>query len=81
MIEILSPEQSPNRVTGNILHSLKHGCQFGWLVDPGDRSVIVFQPQQQPELFHQDDKLTILEEIDLELTAKQIFGWLKMKTE
>jgi len=81
MIEVLSPEQSPNRVTGNILHGLKHGCQLGWLVDPGDRSVIVFQPQQQPELFHQDDKLTVLEEIDLELTAKQIFSWLKMKVE
>lgn len=81
MIEILSPEQSPNRVTGNILHSLKHGCQLGWLVDPGDRSVIVFQPQQQPELFHQEDKLTVLEAIDLELTAKQIFDWLKMKAD
>jgi Uma2 family endonuclease len=81
MIEILSPEQSPNRVTGNILHGLKHGCQLGWLVDPGDRSVIVFQPQKQPELFHQEDKLTVLEEIELELTAKQIFGWLKMKSE
>jgi Uma2 family endonuclease len=81
IIEILSPEQSPNRVTGNILHGLKHGCQLGWLVDPGDRSVIVFQPQQQPELFHQNDKLTVLEDIDLELTAKQIFGWLKMKAE
>jgi len=81
MIEVLSPEQSPNRVTVNILHGLKHGCQLGWLVDPGDRSVIDFQPQQQPELFHQDDKLTVLEEIDLELTAKQIFSWLKMKAE
>lgn len=77
-IEILSPEQSPNRVTGNILHCLKHGCQLGWLIDPGDRSIIIFQPQQQPELFHQEDSLIVLEEISLAITAKQVFGWLKM---
>jgi Uma2 family endonuclease len=80
-IEILSPDQSSNRVTGNILHCLKHGCQLGWLVDPGDRSVLVFQPQQQPELFHQDDKLVVLEGVELNLTAKQLFSWLKMKAE
>lgn len=78
-IEILSPDQSPNRVTGNILHCLKYGCQLGWLVDPGDRSIMVFQPQQQPELFAQDEPLIILKGIDLTLTANQIFGWLNMK--
>jgi Uma2 family endonuclease len=80
-IEILSPDQSSNRVTGNILHCLKHGCQLGWLIDPNDRSVIVFQPQQQPELFHQEDKLVVLEGVELELTAEQVFSWLRMKAE
>jgi len=80
-IEILSPDQSSNRVTGNILHCLKHGCQLGWLVDPGDRSIIAFQPQRQPELLHQEDKLLVLEGVELELTAKQVFSWLKMKAE
>jgi len=41
-IEILSPEQSSNRVTGNILHCLNHGAELGWLIDPGDRSVWFF---------------------------------------
>jgi Uma2 family endonuclease len=80
-IEILSSDQSSNRVTGNILHCLKHDCQLGWLIDPGDRSILVFQPQQQPELFHQEDKLTVLEGIELHLTAQQLFNWLKMKAE
>jgi Uma2 family endonuclease len=78
-IETLSPDQSSNRVTGNILHCLKHGCQLGWLIDPGDRSIISFQPQQQPEIFQQEDKLVVLEEVELELTAEQLFSWLKMK--
>ena len=80
-IEILSPDQSSNRVTGNILHCLKYDCQLGWLIDPDDRSVIAFQPQQQPELFHQADKLVVLEGVDLDLTAEQLFSWLKMNAE
>jgi Uma2 family endonuclease len=80
-IEILSSDQSSNRVTGNILHCLKHDCQLGWLIDPGDRSVLVFQPQQQPDLFHQEDKLVVLESVELNLTAKQLFSWLQMKAE
>ncbi|MGB8698665.1 MAG: Uma2 family endonuclease, partial [Thermosynechococcaceae cyanobacterium] len=41
LIEILSPDQSPNRVTNKILHSLKHGTQLGWIMDPSDRSILV----------------------------------------
>ncbi|HEY9861627.1 MAG TPA: Uma2 family endonuclease [Candidatus Obscuribacterales bacterium] len=77
-IEILSPEQSPNRVTGSILHCLKQGCELGWLVDPGDRSILVFLPQQQPELRHGNDALTVLDGVELQLTAEQIFSWLTM---
>lgn len=80
-IEILSPDQRSNRVTGNILHCLKHGCQLGWLIDPEDRSVIVFQPQQQPEFFHRSDRLIVLQGIELTLTVEQVFGWLKMKAD
>ncbi|HAC63830.1 MAG TPA: hypothetical protein DCF68_09895 [Cyanothece sp. UBA12306] len=77
-IEILSPEQSSNRVTGNILHCLNHGCQLGWLIDPDDYSIMIFRPQQQPELCHGEDKLAVLKNIELELIAKEVFSWLKM---
>lgn len=77
-IEILSPEQSSNRVTGNILHCLKHGCRLGWLIDPDDRSILVFLPKQQPELCRGNDDLTVLAEIALKLTVAQVFDWLKM---
>ncbi len=78
MIEILSPEQRANRVTGNILYCLQHGCQLGWLVDPEDRSILVFFPNQQPVLLQEGDSLTTLEDIDLELKVTTIFSWLKM---
>jgi Uma2 family endonuclease len=79
MIEILSPNQSSNQVTGNILHALKYGCQLGWLLDPDDRSILVFLPQQQPELRNNRDALIGLQGIPLTLTVEQVFGWLKMK--
>jgi Uma2 family endonuclease len=78
-IEILSPDQSSNRVTGNILHCLKHGCQLGWLIDPDDRSLIVFQPKQQPELRQEKEDLIVLDGMELTLTVEQVFNWLKMK--
>jgi Uma2 family endonuclease len=77
-IEILSPDQSANRVTGNILHCLKHGCSLGWLVDPGDRSILLLQPNQQPELRYGQDALILLEGVELKLTVEDVFGWLKM---
>ena len=77
-IEILSP-QSSNRVTGNILHCLKHGCKLGWLIDPDDRSILIFKPKQEPELFNGQDILPVLDGIELILTVEQVFDWLKMK--
>ncbi|MDZ8068219.1 MAG: Uma2 family endonuclease [Nostoc sp. DedQUE08] len=77
-IEILSPEQSSNRVIGNILYCLQHGCRLGWLIDPTDRSILVFRSDQQPVLLQGEDFLPVLPEIQLALTVNQVFGWLKM---
>ncbi|MBD1937045.1 Uma2 family endonuclease [Microcoleus sp. FACHB-68] len=77
-IEILSPEQSSNRVTGKILHCLSYGSQLGWLIDPDDRSILIFLPNQQPQLCRGSDQLVVLDGIDLLLTAEQVFGWLRM---
>ncbi len=33
-IEILSPDQSPTKVTGNILHCLNNGSKLVWLLNP-----------------------------------------------
>lgn len=78
VIEILSPEQSSNRVTANIAHCLKHGCQLGWLIDPKDRSILVLTLNQFPELCQESDRLIILETIPLSLSAHEVFDWLKL---
>jgi Uma2 family endonuclease len=77
-IEIISPEQGSNRVTGNILHCMRHGCTLGWLVDPADRSILAFLPKQEPVLYDGDDRLPVLDTISLELTVNEVFNWLKM---
>jgi Uma2 family endonuclease len=78
IIEILSPDQSSNRVTANIAHCLKFGCQMGWLIDPKDRSILMMMSDRVPELYQEDDLLVFLEKINLSLTANDVFDWLKL---
>ncbi len=80
-IEILSSDQNPTQVIGNILHCLNHNCRLGWFVDPDDLSILAFLPHQQPLLLRDNESLPILPEIERILTVDQVFGWLKMGAE
>jgi Uma2 family endonuclease len=77
-IEILSPEQNPNKVIGNILYFLEFGSKLGWFIDPDDQSILIFLPDKLPILLRENQRLLMLENILLELTANQVFSWLKM---
>ncbi len=79
-IEILSPDQSQTKVTGNILHCLKHGSRLGWLIDPAVRSVLVYPTGQQPELLQKvGDVLPVPDLVEgLQLTVGDLFGWLRL---
>ncbi|MEM9276179.1 MAG: Uma2 family endonuclease [Cyanobacteria bacterium P01_F01_bin.143] len=77
-IEILSPDQGSNRIIGNILYCLQYGCNLGWLIDPGDRSILMFEPGKQPELLRGIQKPSGLANIPLDLRVDDIFNWLKM---
>lgn len=78
-IEILSPDQRPNKVLGNILHCLEYGSHLGWFIDPDDQSILLLRPQQQPSLVQENQLLPVYPQLDLELTVSQVFGWLNMK--
>lgn len=84
VIEILSPEQAPMRVIGNILHCLKHGTEMGWLLFPKERSLLIFQRDRQPIEINSEinsaQKLLVPSflETELSLTVDQVFGWLKV---
>ncbi|MGI0491552.1 Uma2 family endonuclease [Alkalinema pantanalense CENA528] len=81
MIEILSPDQSQMKVTRKILHSLRHGGQMGWLVDPDERVVLVYRPGSLPDELSGDAPLLGLPGIELGLTVDQMFGWLKVQAQ
>ncbi len=77
-IEILSPDQSHTKVTKNILHCLKHGTQMGWLIDPEEKTVFVYRPQKEVEVFDQPDELLPVPSFvsELNLTVNDLFSWL-----
>ncbi len=77
-IEILSPDQNTNRVIDNLLHCLHHGSQLGWLIDPNDYSVLILTPQQEIEICRGSQQLQVLTGINLQITAEEVFNWLKL---
>jgi Uma2 family endonuclease len=77
VIEILSPEQSANKVIRKIMFCLNQGTQLAWLIDTEDESVIIFQPNQFPEIKIDEEILPVLDSLqDLQLSVKEIFDWL-----
>jgi len=76
-VEILSPEQKTTKVIRNILHCLKYGSQLGWLIDPEDRVILVFRPEQLPTELIGDHFLPVLPNFNFKLTVNDVFAWLK----
>jgi Uma2 family endonuclease len=78
MIEILSPEQSQTKVTKKIIHALKYGCQMGWLIDPDEQTIFIYQPKQDIEIIENSEDILIVPNFatDLQLTHGDLFGWL-----
>jgi Uma2 family endonuclease len=80
IIEILSLDQRPTRVINNILFCLNNGTSLGWLIDPEEKNVIIFQPGQQPIGREEpDDYLLMLPALETwQLTVEALFNWLNL---
>jgi Uma2 family endonuclease len=79
-IEILLPEQRQTKVIKNILHCLKYGTQMGWLIDPDERSVLVYQPDR-PTMLYDEPNLSLpmpAFAADFNLTVEGLFDYLKV---
>jgi Uma2 family endonuclease len=77
-IEILSPDQSSTPVTKNILHSLNHGTSLGWLIDPAEETVFVYQPNHSPQAFDRPEQRLPTPNFapNISLTIEQLWSWL-----
>jgi Uma2 family endonuclease len=70
VIEILSPEQSSNKVVRKIMFCLSQGTQLAWLIDPEDESVMIFKPEQFPEIKSDEEILPVLDTLkELQLSV------------
>ncbi|MBD1831214.1 Uma2 family endonuclease [Cyanobacteria bacterium FACHB-472] len=77
MIEILSPDQSTTKLIAKIQTCLQEGTQLGWLIDPTERVIIILWPDNRIALLRSSDRLPVPQDIPLELTVDQVFGWLR----
>jgi Uma2 family endonuclease len=57
-VEILSPNDRPKRVLRKVLFYLNNGVRIVWLVDPEDRTVTVYTPEDLNGIeLHENDTL------------------------
>jgi Uma2 family endonuclease len=78
MIEILSPDQSTTKLIAKIQLCLQQGTKIGWLIDSTEQVVIALGADNRMQLLQAGDRLPVPEEINLVLTAEQIFSWLRI---
>jgi len=77
-IEILSPDQSQTKVLANLLHCVEHGTELSWLLDPDNESVLAIFPGARVKLYQGTEPLPLLKEINLALSAADVFNWLTL---
>jgi Uma2 family endonuclease len=77
LIEILSTDQSTTKLIAKIQDCLDEGTQLGWLIDSQEAVVMIFLPNQPLQLLRGDSLLPVLNDVSLQLTPNQMFGWLQ----
>jgi len=53
---------------------------MGWLIDPEEKSLLVYPSGQQPELLQEPQEILSTPNLvaDLRLTVGDLFNWLKL---
>ncbi len=79
VIEILSPEQNTSLVIEKIIFLLEQGTTLGWLIDPDEALILVFQPNQSLRIYRHDQVLPVIPALTgLMLTTQQLLEWLDL---
>ena len=77
-IEIVSPEQSVNALVRRCLWYVAHGVHVALLIDPADRSVLAFRPDEPAVAWHGPDRIEMPEVLpDFALTVQGLFDSLR----
>jgi Uma2 family endonuclease len=79
-IEILSPEQGTTALVRRCLWYVLHGVGIALLVDPIDRSVLSFRPNQIPTSLVDSDRIDVDDLLPgFALTVRQLFNSLRVE--
>jgi Uma2 family endonuclease len=57
-VEVVSPDDHFSRVQKKVAHYLTHGVRLLWVVDPEDRSMTVYRPNQAMRILGEGDVVT-----------------------
>ncbi|NJL88231.1 MAG: Uma2 family endonuclease, partial [Leptolyngbyaceae cyanobacterium SM1_1_3] len=61
-----------------LLHCIEQGAELAWLLDPEAESILAIFPEARVKLYHGTEPLPVLPELDLRLSASDIFDWLSL---
>ncbi len=78
-IEILSPNQSHTKVVRNILHCIDYGTDMGWLLDPEEHCIFIYDSDKSVQVLDRTDAILPVPKFaqTVQLTVGEIFDWLK----
>jgi Uma2 family endonuclease len=78
-IEIVSPKQSVTPLVRKCVWYVANGVRLALLVDPADRSILLFRPDVAPLALRSDDPIDLQDVLPgLVLTVQQVFDSLKL---
>jgi len=58
VLELLSASDRPARLQAKMQEYLDSGLRLGWLLNPGDRQVEIYRPNQPPEILNAPNTLS-----------------------
>lgn len=80
IIEILFPQQSQTKVIKKIYRCLAHGSELGWLIDPKERTVLIFRSAEAIKIIDETAAQLPMPQVlsEFVLTIETLFGWLQV---
>ena len=78
-VEVVSPEQSVNALVRRCLWYVQHGVRVALLVDPEDKSVVVFRPESRTSALRGTEPIDFGDVLPgFQFRADRLFGSLKI---
>ncbi|ALJ67826.1 hypothetical protein AOY38_08240 [Synechocystis sp. PCC 6803] len=57
---------------------MNNGTKMGWLINPKEQSIFVYQPGRSPEIFDETESKLLMPSFAqaIDLNLGEVFGWL-----